>query len=231
MHRLYRILLNQAPVEGGGNPPPTPTPAPAPSTDKGADLTKALEGLLAKHGDPNAALRVLLSENYEAREKNRELKAKVPAADALVLDAEKAKLFASYQALGSPEDIKGGLTERDEYKTKVTAHERAAEIATVAKLAEFDPEVLTTLAGDLQFSVEDAKDKAGKPIKVPHVKDGDKTVPLADYAKSRWEKFLPSLKPTATKAPAGGSPPVNGYQSPRPTITPAEGAVRRRNSL
>jgi len=209
---LSRILLNPTATEGGGGNPPVKT------EDKGPDLVKVVEGLIAKHGDPNAALRVLLSENHNYRDQLREVKAKLPADGHVVIDPDKAKLFAAYQQYGTPDEIKQGLYERDELSTTVAAHKRAREISDVAKLAGYDPDVLTTLAGDLQFEVTDGKDKAGKDVKTVSVKDGDKLVSLEDHAKAKWEKFLPSLKPTQAKAPQGGSPFTGGITPPKPPI-------------
>jgi hypothetical protein len=214
--RLFTILLDPTPVEGGSG-----------SGDKGPDLVKAVEGLLAKHGDPNAALRVLLSENYGYRDQIRELKVKLPGDGHVVLDPEKAKAFSAYQAFGTPDVVKTAIEERDQFKGRITAHEREREIGAVAKVAGYDPDVLTTLAGDLSFTIEDGKDKAGKPIKVVSVKDGDKSVPLSDYAAAKWEKFLPSLQPSQGRPNPDGSPPSGGHTPPRPSITQTDEQTER----
>lgn len=217
--RLFPILLSPDGAEGGDPPPKT--------DDKGPDLVKAIEGLLAKNGnDPNAALRVLLSENYQYRDQLRDVKGKLPAADSLVLSADDAKLFSAYKAHGTPDEIKQGLYERDEHASTIAAHARAKQIGDVAKLHGYDPDVLTTLAGDLEFEIQDGKDKAGKPIKVAAVKDGDKSVPLDEFAKAKWEKFLPSLKAAQAK-PQNGSPLPSGDTPPKPAITPTTDAPRR----
>lgn len=221
LHVFRRLLLDPTSTEGGGgNPPPK-------EEGKGPDLVKAIEGLLAKNGnDPNAALRVLLSENYGYRDQLRDLRGKLPAEGHVVLDPDKAKLFAAYQQYGTPDEIKQGLYERDEHANTIAAHARAKQIGDVAKLHGMDPDVLTTLAGDLEFEIQDAKDKTGKEIKVATVKDGDKSVPLDEFAKAKWEKFLPSLKPTQTR-PHNGSPLPSGDTPPKPVITPTKDAPRR----
>lgn len=218
--RLYRMLLTAAGGEGNGNNEPPPK-----EPEKAPDLAKAVEGLLTKHGDAGGALRVLLSENYQLRDSNRELKTKLPADGTRVLTADEAKLLDSYSALGKPEDLKKIKTEHGTLSSEVTGLKRDTELRTVAEKAGVKFGVLKTLAGSLDFSgtvrVKDAK--TGKETEVLAVKDGDaEPVAFDAYAAKHWDDFLPALRAGETaKAPSLTTPP----RRPATPPPPAKGAA------
>lgn len=245
-----RLLMNPAPVEGGGNPVPVPSPTPEPKVeDKGLDLVKAVEGLVAKHGDTTAALRVLLGENYSYRDQIRDLKAKVPGGEDVVLKGEEAKHWGSYRALGKPADLKAALDEGATAKTEAGTYRREKLTATSARLTKvdgsaLDPEVLGTLADKLDLVLDDLKDdkgvligedgkplpKDGTPVKAAFVKgEGDKLTNLAVYVKANWAKFLPSLKVSGTtQEKPRGTPSIAPRQGQRDASNQQREAPTRR---
>jgi hypothetical protein len=225
-----RLLLDpEVTAEGNGT-------ASAPVTTPTPDLPKAADALVAKHGDPTAALLVLLGENYKLRDKNRETAAKLPPDGHTVLAPDDAKLFARYKALGEPKAVETALAERDTFRAEAEGFRREKVHGEIASLAGFKPAVLTKLAttDKLELVVVDGKDKLGKPVKVPHVKgDGDETTPLAEYAEKHWSEFLPALRADVKPgAPTGGTPPAY-TPPPRPQVTAAADGkqVPRRNVL
>jgi hypothetical protein len=209
--RLWRILLNAQGAEGGTTTTETPAATPAAATIAAAktpDLKAAAEGLVAKHGDPTAALLVLMGDNYRLRDEKRELAGRVPAADAVVLAGDHARDYESYKALGKPADVKRSLAERDLFKAesdgfkKDTLHRRAAEIhgyrpSVLARLAEHTEIVI----GHLQDARGAPVDRDGKvlakdaaAIPAAFVKgEGDTLTRLDEHANSAWKDFLPSL--------------------------------------
>lgn len=239
MFRLHRFYLDSAASEGNGEggtaaPAPAPAPAPEPTASKAPDLGKAADGLIAKHGDPSAALRVLIAENYGYRDQLRDLKSKLPGDGAVVIKDDDAKAWEAYRKFGSPKDIKAALDEGSLAKSEAADYRRDAVMRQAADL-HFPGKsgVLSTLAVGLEIEFQDGTDRAGKPTKQAVVKgEGDAVVPLTEYAKKNWADFLPSLQSDSARKPLG-SPATGRATPPRPAIVPTEGtnAARRRNVL
>lgn len=222
---LTRLLLDPDPTDGGGggNPPPKADPPAAP------DFDKLIAEAIKKHGDPNAALRVLLTEHSAKDARIAELTGKLPKDGHHVIDPDTHKLFGSYQALGKPDEVQAKLDRLAEVETKLTGIERAQHFADVARASSYDPDVLTTLAEkdgkEIALEEKDGKDRFGKPVKVQvasvktkDAKGADVLTPLKDYAEKNWAKFLPALKAeTAPAVPPRGSPTVPAG-NPRPPI-------------
>lgn len=212
--------------------PPPPTPKADPP-EPSAALVKAVEAALAKHADPNAALRAVIADLHAARDEVHTLKGRLPREGHVVLDPDGAASFEAYRALGSPADLTKAIEDGRAAAAKVAEHDRVKFHAEVAAAAGFRPTVLDRMAvqDGLTLVLKDGKDaRTGKAVKVAHVKgEGDATTPLADYAAKHWADFLPALKDEAAKPAAFGSPPGD-RGAPRPAIVPTE-PVRRRNSL
>jgi hypothetical protein len=225
----FRLLLDTQGGDGGGEDPNSadegkgdegkggaaPPAAPAPKAGaRGPDLAKQAENLTAKHGDPNVALMVLLGENYKLRDGLREATKAVPPEGARVLYGDDAKLWDSYRELGDPPAIRKAVRERDEFSGKVQKFERESELRAVADKARIDGApvkyaVLKTLAADLVFGEDTAKDKAGKEYSFVTVAapDGAEPVPFEQYAAAHWADFLPALRADGAGAPrAPGTP-------------------------
>lgn len=218
------LLLNPAPTEGGNGSTQT-TEATKPetaSTTTTTTTTKAdgFEALAAKHSNDGVGLaRNLWDQLQAANAKVTELSGKVAPDGAVVLKGDQAKAWSKYTSLGKPEEIETALSEGTAAKGDLAKLNRRETIRTVAGVAEFDADVLTTLAGDLEFEVVDETVK-GKTVKVAKVKAGETSTPLADYAATNWPKFLPSLKAGSTPAPKLGTPaPRNGTTTPARTLT------------
>lgn len=237
--RLWRILLNVQGTEGGTTTAAT-IEAPATPPAKTPDLKGAADGLVAKHGDPTAALLVLMGENYSLRDKNRELSGKVPAADAVILAGDDAKDWSHYRAMGKPADVRRSLSERDQFKTEADGFKKETLHRKAADIYGYSPAVLATLAEHSEITIGHLQDAKGVPIGIDgkvlpkdaapvpaaFVKgDGDTLVRLDEHANSAWKAFLPALLPAASQDRTKSTP-----RPPSNRTIPAgqgSGAVKR----
>lgn len=214
--RIWRILLDPVAVEGGGTATTTETQAAAkpPAEAKSPDLKVTAENLVAKHGNETAALLILLGQNKQLEEKVRDLGAKVPAADSIVLSGDHARDWEHYKALGKPSDVKRNLSERDQYKSEADGFRKDVVYRQAAEIHGYKPAVLATLARDVEVVIDVLKDdrgvpvdRAGKvlardapPIPAAFVKgDGDKLTRLDLHANAAWKDFIPSLSADSTR--------------------------------
>lgn len=194
--RYLRLFLDPTPTDGNGDGKP---PAEKPRPD-------GFEALAAKHSSDGIGLaRDLYGQLQAANAKVSDLSAKVPADGAVILSGDDAKAWAKYRGLGKPDELKTQLEEGASAKGQVARFAREKVVSSVAKAAGFDPDVLATLAGDLEFELADETVK-GKLAKVAYVKEGDKKTPLDRYAESAWPKFLPSLRQAEPARPLGTPP-------------------------
>lgn len=214
-----RLLLDKDGGDGGGNGPE-------------ASFQRLLD---RNNNDGIGIARQLFGENHDYRKEIRELKeqvaqltGKVPAEGTTVLSAADALLWQAYQALGKPDEIKQGLEKRTELQGKLTELERETLLRGVAESAGYKPVVLSQLdrmaAAQGKQLVFDMRDVTvdGKTTKAAFVKDGDKEVPLGEYAQSNWSDFLPAL----TQSSSGG-----GQQSGTRFVTQHAGSGSGKTDL
>ena len=195
-----------------------------PAESKAPDLVKAVESLVAKHGDSSAALRVLLAENYAYRDQLRDAKAKLPADGSVVLTGDDAKQWDAYRGLGKPEDVRKTVREHGEQGTRLAGLERDETLRGVAEKAGVKFAVLKRLAGSAEFVAAKATDaKTGKEREVVTVKDGDaEPIPFDDYfadflSSLRAEAAPPPSAPGAFNTPTRSAPRESPYTIPERT--------------
>jgi hypothetical protein len=219
-----RFLLEPQGGEGGGSTTTEVKADDAKAGDKGADLVKAVEGLISRHGDPTAALRVLMGENYASRDRIRELTARLPAGSSLVLDGDDVKHWNTYKQLGTPGDLKKSLDAGQQFEAEAGGFRKAELVRSAAEVHGFKPSVLGTLARDLDIEIAEAKGKDGKPVRVAVVRgEGDSKTPLTEYAEAHWADFLPSLRADPAARPVG----TPTLQRPR-TVPAGSGTAAKR---
>jgi hypothetical protein len=174
---------------------------------QGGNPAEALQKLLdKKNGDAMAVSLMLLSENFDLRSKNRELRDKVPADGSVVLKKEDADRLAAFDALKlKPEEVTAKLQSVTELEGKIKGHEKDGALRSVSEagwkfsvLKDFD-----TLEGGLEYLVKD-ETKDGKTTKIAYVKADGKERPLEEYAKEKRPDLLPAMQAGETKA--GGTP-------------------------
>jgi hypothetical protein len=224
--RSYLILHSTDGGEGGKAKTADPPPAP--------DLAKIADDLIKKHGgDHGAAVRAILADRDGLATQLAETRARLPRDGHRVIDPDTGKVLDEFLGLGlKPADVTKALADRDELGKRVAAHDSEKLWSKMGGLVGFKASVLQERAekDGLVPELGDAKDKEGRPIKdkegravqVPYVKDkddGDKPIPLTDYAAKHWGDYLPALKPDSLRvvSPPLGSPPASGGP-PRPAV-------------
>lgn len=165
------------------------------------EATKVYKDLLAKHSNDAGTVAVLLAnQTYELREKNRELRGKVPPDGAVVITGDEAAAWVAYLKLGKPADLAAAIAERNQFKADLDANRKAELVRDAAEIAGFKATVLTTLvkAEGCELTIGKPDAKGARSVTV---KDGDKDVPLADYAESQWKDHLPALRADTARPP------------------------------
>lgn len=189
---------------GGGNP---------------ASQAAALTALEAKYGTARGALAVLYDENFQLRQKNRDLRKEVkglaPSEGAQTLTKDEATIYQALKALNlTPEQITAALSERDTLKGKVEGMLRDASFSEAAEALNYKSKVLADLLRSRGMEVEmreveveenGAKSKRRTPYGKLTSEAADKFTPLQDYIKSNLSDYLPSLQQQDGKdSPDGG---------------------------
>jgi hypothetical protein len=186
----------------------------ATGADQAAEL-RAARAELARLQKLNDDLK---SDNYDLREKNRQLKAKPIIEDGdVVLKGDDLKEWNAYRELGDPRALTKRLAAGDQAATELGEVRRAEVYQRAAKLLGYNPPIFARYAkGDkLDIVIEPhpkEKDADGKPKLVAYVKDrDDQKTPLADYADEHWAGETDLLKEPVARP---GTPP----SGPRPAM-------------
>lgn len=188
-------------------------PPPAPIVNSGGTSPSEIENMvrnfLAK-GDTERQVGTLLSENYQYRERIRQLteslsqvQAKVPADGALVLVGDDLKAYNEFLALKlKPSEVVTLQSEMTTLNGKVQAAERKASLDAAASAENYDPTVLSTLIGDKKLVVKKVEEEVDGEKKLVDrafilTEGADKVVTeerLSKHVTDHHSKFLPSLK-------------------------------------
>jgi hypothetical protein len=154
-------------------------------------------------GDAQAFAFQLYRDNYDLRQKNAELRARVPAEGAVILTGDDAARWQAYTALGAPDEVQAALSEGSTAKAEAARLQRAQTVQQAAQAAGFKPAVLERLIGDLPLALADGK---------ATVQTEAGAVDLAAHAEAAWPEFLPALRagtdpapPRVPSQPAGGT--------------------------
>lgn len=168
------------------------------------DLAQQAANLIQRHGSPDAALILLMQENFQLRDARRDLERRLPADGAVVLAGDDVKRWQTYQGLGAPDTIQTALAERDAAKGELTTLQRSKAIADAAQASGYKSSVLERLpkADTLQFTIKDENEN-GQTVRRAYVKDGDTEELLTTYAEREWKDFLPALALESAPRPAG----------------------------
>jgi hypothetical protein len=161
-----------------------------PGGGQSGDPAQGYQRLLERHNnDALGMARTLYDENFQYRQRIRDLEGRLPAQGAVVLPAEDAARWQAYQQLGAVDALTQQLQAAQTAQSELTGLRRDAQLRQVAEVAGYKPAVLGRLAGELAMEVREAEGK-----KSVVVKDGDKETPLAEYAQTHWADFLPALQ-------------------------------------
>jgi len=178
-----------------------------------SDKDGAFQRLLDRHKNDGLAMaEKLFGENFAYRTQIRQLEqqvlqaeGKLPGEGSVVLTGNDAQSWAAYQALGKPDELKQGLEEKTQLQGKLQGMERETTLRTVAETVGYKAGVLANLdrmakaeGKALAFDVRDTT-VDGKTVKAAFVKDGNKELPLTEYAATNWADFMPSLTVQGTQ--------------------------------
>lgn len=177
---------------------------------------EAYQNLLKKHNDDaNAVALKLFGENYELREKNRDLAGKVPGEGSLVLSADEAKTYNAFKQFltESKLDLKGvkeavaKVPTLEAEKTRLEKRDVLRDVAATGWDLEVLEEKLSAFP-DATLAVKKEKDKqdATKEVNVPYITTDGKESSLEDFVKEKFPKYLPILKVEAAKTPEPAKP-------------------------
>lgn len=176
-----------------------------------SDIVAKVQALIDKRGGDSSAVAVMLyQENFQLRDKNRQLASQVPAEGATVLTGDDAAAWAEYQKLGKPADLQTAIAQRDQAQGDLAKLQRSAMIRTAAEAAGYKPTVLESLdaqtGGAATYEVREVE-QDGKRAKVAFVKVGESEAqPLDQYAQAQWADFLPALVTQPQTAQTTGTP-------------------------
>lgn len=188
------------------------------------DPAEGLRNALQRaNNDAMALAAQLYSENYQLRDRNRQLTATAPAEGSVVLTREQAAQWTAYQQLGAPDALGTQLQQAQQAQQQLTTLQRQQLLGQVAEAAGYKASVLGQLPGaaELAFEVREAT-VDGKTVKTAYVrpKDGAE-VALSAYAQQHWADFLPALAvgqqqtqqtqgtPFPGQQPSGGRAPAD----------------------
>lgn len=172
-----------------------------------SDKDGAFQRLLDRYKNDGIAMaEKLFGENFAYRTQIRQLEqqvldvqGKLPAEGSVVLTGADAQTWAAYQALGKPDELRQGLEEKTQLQGKLQNMERETTLRNVAETVGYKAGVLANLdrmakaeGKALAFDVRETT-VDGKTVKAAFVKDGDKELPLTEYASTNWADFMPAL--------------------------------------
>lgn len=139
---------------------------------------------------------------------NQQLKGTQVPQGARVLNADEAKDYDAYVALGKPDEVKKGLEEGTTAKTSVAERAKADAVDAAATAAGFKKTVLgdRLKADGLTDPTVREVERGGKKVQVAYVKDAQGAEhELGEYAKKNWGDYLPALQVTPGKTTAAGT--------------------------
>lgn len=170
------------------------------------DPAAAFQKLLEKQNGNGVALASqLFDENYQLRVKNRDLTEKLPKDGTVSLTVDDAKRFEAFKALGAePDAIKASLDKLPELEKQTKELSQMETYREVAAIGGYKVPVLKKLMTehpDAVFEIRDQKDKDGKDAKVAFIRNGDKELPFAEFAKANFADFLPALQESSEQLP------------------------------
>lgn len=192
------------------------------------EMAARVASLLAKHeGRPDDAVRLLLKDNYDLRDRHRrykadhekklsELQAKLPADGSVVLDAGAAEELRRYREAFGEEGFQGKLDRLKQLEDAEAERRHLGEVAALAQRAGYSsPAVLAAVLKAEGLTLDrfvSEKDGANWRVFVLNDAADPKAgrVPLAQWEREKWSEFLPSLRAASGRArpePMGGGGP------------------------
>lgn len=199
----------------------------------GGDVLAGLQRLIERQsGDAGRVAELLYRENYDLRERARQLQGQLPAEGAVVLSGDQVQHWQTYQQLGAPDALTQRLTAAEQAQQELSGLRRAEQVRAAAEAAGYAPAVLNRLADGLTLDLRD-QTVDGQVRRTPYVVSGEgaqqTATPLTDYARQHWAEFLPALQPAQQQGQGGGTtfvPQTSGNGAP---ANPVEAFIQKSN--
>lgn len=160
------------------------------------DIIQSLQNLIGRNnGDTGAVATLLFNENYQLRDRVRQLEGRVPAEGSMVLTGDQVTAWQAYQQIGDVATVQQRLTDGQTAISERDTLRRDGVLRDVAEMSGFRLSVLQGIRGatDLQYEVREV-DENGQRVRRAFVRNGETTTPVADYANQHWADFLPALR-------------------------------------
>lgn len=149
-------------------------------------------------------------DNYQLREKNRQLKAdldaaakRVPADGAVVLSADDAKAWDAYQKLGTPADVEKAVTDGKTSGEKLAALERNESVRAAAAAEQLNADALLALPNLPAITLKDVKDGEATVKRAFVTIEGGQETALRDFGKQTYAALWPAVEATGEQQQAG----------------------------
>lgn len=179
------------------------------------EVSAQVTTMLARNGnDTQRTIAQLITDNRKTRDRLRDtraeletLKAKAPAADAVVLTGEDKKTYEAFRALNlKPEDAKKRIDLAAKLESDQATATRNVALKETAKSLGYNEQVFVDLVNDKKLHVE-LRDGVveGKAVKLPYIRpSADANAPLV-LAKDFVAQQLAGYVPALTAKPAAGT--------------------------
>lgn len=191
------------------------------------DITSVVEGMLTKAGgDPTEAMGTLVNDNYELRNKNRDLRTendklkKGTPEGSVMMSKDDVAEYESYKALGKPKEVGDKLTELGTVKTELGDLKTNTMVRTAAEAHRYKHTVLGDLVKAKGLTLEMGEsevDVKGEKKKVPTafvVDEAKKTrVELNKVVDEQFGDYIPALVLPEGQGQPTGTPWVSQQAS------------------
>lgn len=181
-----------------------------------AETAKIIAGLNADLDLANKKVKDREDDNANLRAKGRELRAeiddltkKLPTDGSVSLSKEDALLWAAYQQLGKPEELKKKIEDADKVAKDLEALSREETLKKAAEATNLNLEAFREVAASRNLEIElgDMVVKEGDETKTVVIaytknKDGAK-IKLEEYVEAELKAFLPALRPANSENEEG----------------------------
>lgn len=145
----------------------------------------------------------LLDDNHSYREKNRQLKADLeaaqklaPAEGSLVLSKEQAAAWEAYQKLGKPEELERAVTDGKATGAELAELRRKDALRAAAAAEGLNADALLALPNLPPITLEDVKDGEATVKRAFVTPEGGSKTALRDYGKQQHAALWPAVEAT-----------------------------------
>jgi hypothetical protein len=169
------------------------------------------------------------NDNYDLREKNRQLKQELDEAKkklvpdgAVVLTGDDAAAWAAYQKLGKPGDLEKALGERDAASQELTSLKRMDAVRKAAAAEKLNPDALAALPNLPDLIIKDVKEDK-ETVQRVFVKTDAGEQPIREWGKAAHAALWPAVEAATEAQPQKQGTPVPRQSAGGNTKPPTAG--------